>query len=471
MTFESTQNRWIWIGLGAAGIVLEALFLRMHSLYYLKNHAIGFIELALGAGVVYLLALYGFSRARTTRASTILLILSALVLRAPLWPMLPSLSDDLQRYRWEAKVQAHGWNPYAVAPQDPRLKALRDQYYEIIPGREIPAIYPPATELLFRAAWRVFPGPIAFKTPLAAADVLIVLLLAWIFWRDQSRDFRIAVYAWNPLVIVEFAGSGHNDVLALLGIVCGLALLKKWPTLASVPVALAAMAKVFPALLLPVWIRRAGWPGKKGWWAGALAAVAMLLALAPYWDALGMFRANMTYYEATWKNYHASLYTLIDWATGGTTKIPALVAAGVSWGLALWLAWKKAEPARAAYLVIGTILALGPNGYSWYFTWIIPLLCFFPNPAWLMLTVLQFLSYNVLIGYGVLGVFKFDPFLQWLVYTPFYVLLLAHWWWSRRGPAPLDASSAQTDPSDALAQSQISDVVRSSDATRMKVPR
>jgi hypothetical protein len=97
-------------------------------------------------------------------------------------------------------------------------------------------------------------------------------------------------------------------------------------------------------------------------------------------------------------------------------------------------------------------LAVGPNGYSWYFTWIVPLLCFFPNPAWLMVTVLQFLSYNVLIGYGILGVFKFDPFMQWLVYAPFYILLVAHWWWTRRRkpknemqflqPAEIGSSSA-----------------------------
>ena len=108
---------------------------------------------------------------------------------------------------------------------------------------------------------------------------------------------------------------------------------------------------------------------------------------------------------------------MIDWATAGKTKIPALVGVAASWGLAFWLAWKKAEPARAAFLLIGTILAFGPNGYSWYFTWIVPLLCFYPNPAWLMLTVLQFLSYNVLIGYGILAVFKFDPLMQWLVYA------------------------------------------------------
>ena len=433
MPSENNRNRWNTYWPLALGIAMEAAFLRMHSLYYLKNHAIGFIELALTAGVIYLIALYGFTRTKATRATTILLVFAAIAFRAPLWPMEPTLSDDLQRYRWEGKVQAEGLNPYAIAPNDPRLVGMRDRYYEVMPGRELPAIYPPATELLFRATWKIFSGPTAFKIPFALADVLVLLLVAWMFRRADDRNFRIAIYAWNPLVIVEFAGSGHNDVLALLGIVGGLALMKKRPALASVPVALGAMAKVFPAVLVPVWIRRAGWPEKRmGWWAAAFTGAAILLVLAPYWNALGMFRANLGYYEATWKNYHASLYTVVDWLTGGTTKIPALVGVCASWGLAFWLAWKKAEPARAAYLLIGTILAFGPNGYSWYFTWIVPLLCFFPNPAWLMLTVLQFLSYNVLIGYGILAIFKFDPLMQWLVYAPFYALLLVNWWMARK---------------------------------------
>lgn len=428
MTSETRTEKLKLTGLLAAGALLEALYLRMHSLYYLKNHAIAFIVLALGAGIVYLIALYGFEQTRSSRASFILLIFAALVFRATLWPMLPTLSDDLQRYRWDAKVQANGWNPYAVAPQDPRLANLRDHYYEIMPGRETPTIYPPATELFYRAVWKFFPGPIAFKVPFAAADVLVLLLLAWIFREEKDRDFRVAVYAWNPLVVVEFAASGHNDVLALLGIVAGLALVKKRPALASMSIALAAMAKVFPAVLLPVWIRRAGWPEKRsGWWATALAAAISLLLIVPYWNGREAIRANLTHYEANWKNNHASLYTIIDWMTGGGTRIPALVGAAVIAGLALWLAWKRAEPGRAAYLLIGISLAFWPNGYPWYFTWIVPLLCFFPNPAWLLLTVLQFLSYKVLIGYGILGQFKFDPLMQWLVYAPFYALLFGGW--------------------------------------------
>jgi hypothetical protein len=432
MDSKKQQDRFFWFTLIPAGLALELLFLRMHTVYYLKNHAVSFIELALAAGLVYLIALYGFARTHATRDRTILLIFLAIAFRAPLWTLPPTLSDDLQRYRWEGKVQAHGWNPYVIAPKDPRLAALRDGDWEVIPGREIPAIYPPVSELLFREDWKLFPGSVWFKIPFELADVLVICLLAWIFRADPDRNFRLAVYAWSPLVIVEFAGSSHNDVVAVLGIVGGLAMFKRWPYLSPIPVAVATMAKVFPAVLVPVWIRRLGWPrDRSAWWAAALAVFVAVLVLTPYWSGLYMFRANLTYYEATWKNYHASLYTVIDRLTGGGTKVPALVGVFASWGLAGWLAWKRAEPARAAYLLVGTILLFGPNGYSWYFTWIVPLLSFFPNPAWLMLTVLQFLSYNVLIGYGILGVFRFDPFFQWLVYAPFYCLLIGHWIWRR----------------------------------------
>jgi hypothetical protein len=71
-------------------MVLEAFFLRMHSLHCLKNHAIGFIELALAV-------LNGFAQTLATRAPTILLFFGAIAFRAPLWQMEPTHSDGLQR--------------------------------------------------------------------------------------------------------------------------------------------------------------------------------------------------------------------------------------------------------------------------------------------------------------------------------------------------------------------------------------
>jgi hypothetical protein len=215
---SENRSKTLQVGLVlGAGALLEACYLGMHHLYYLKNHAIAFIELGLAAGMVYLIALYGFGQTRTTRAALILLIFSGIVFRATMWPMEPTLSDDLQRYRWEAKVQAHGWNPYAIAPNDPRLADLHDKYYEVMPGKEIPAIYPPATQLVFRATWRFFPGPTAFKVPFAAADVFVLLILAWMFRKEQDALFRVAIYAWNPLVIVEFGGERAQRCVGAAG--------------------------------------------------------------------------------------------------------------------------------------------------------------------------------------------------------------------------------------------------------------
>ena len=60
----------------------------------------------------------------------------------------------------------------------------------------------------------------------------------------------------------------------------------------------------------------------------------------------------------------------------------------------------------------------------WYFTWIIPFLCFIPNPAWLLLTILQFLSYHVLIEYYALNTWHWRTEMVWLTYGPFYAMLL-----------------------------------------------
>ena len=69
MPSKTRTERLKLAGLLGAGVVLEALYLRMHSLYYLKNHAIAFIVLALAAGVASLIALYGFDHTRASRVA------------------------------------------------------------------------------------------------------------------------------------------------------------------------------------------------------------------------------------------------------------------------------------------------------------------------------------------------------------------------------------------------------------------
>ncbi len=175
----------------------------------------------------------------------------------------------------------------------------------------------------------------------------------------------------------------------------------------------------------------AGWLGDHfGWRSAFWAALLAAACVWPYRSAWPKILDVLAYYDARWQNYHASLYAVFAWFSG-SHDFAAGLGIGVVVGMALWLAARRADPVRAAYLLVGAILMLAPNGYSWYFTWIVPLLCFYPNPAWLLLTVLQFLSYNVLIGFQATGRWHFDPFFQWLTYGPFYALLLGQAVWEK----------------------------------------
>ena len=408
--------------LGGA-LALEGLFALIARLGDLKIAVVETIALALAAGIIYFIALYALEHSAKTRLALWMIVAGGVIFRLTLYSLAPSLSTDIQRYRWEGRVQNAGWNPYTIAPNDPRLAYLRDQGWAVMPGPETPAVYPPLSELIFRLDARYLPGIVAFKLPFVLADLLVLAILAKWLQAYPDGNYRLAIYAWNPLVIVEFGASGHNDALAIAATVAALALIKKRPGASTFTLTAGSLAKLFPITLLPLALRLSEWPRKlRGWIGFSGAAMVGVACIWPYRSAIAQFPPLFVRYQATWQNYNSSLYAVLLWFCGHA-EIAAGIGEGIVLGLAIWAAARKIDPLRAAFLIVGAILMFAPNTYSWYFTWIVPLLCFFPNPAWLLATILQFLSYKVLIEYQINGIWHFDPSFQWLTYAPFYALL------------------------------------------------
>jgi len=427
----------------AGALALEALFALMARSGELKVEVIETIALALAAGVVYFIALYVLEHSAKSRPAFWIILAAAVLFRLTLYSLTPSLSTDIQRYRWDGRVQNEGWNPYALAPNDPRLAYLRDPGWAVMPGPEIPSMYPPLSQLVFRAGARFLPGTVAFKLPFVLAELLVLAMLAKWLQSYADGNYRLAIYAWNPLVIVEFAASGHNDALAIAAMIAALAIIKKRPGASAITLTAGSLAKLFPVTLLPLALRLTGWPRKlRGWLAFGGAALLAGACVWPYRSALTQFPQIFVRYQAIWQDYNPSLYAVLLWFSGHA-ELAAGIGEGVVLGLAIWAAARKIEPLRAAYLIVGAILMLAPNTYSWYFTWIVPLLCFFPNSAWMLLTILQFLSYKVLIEYQINGIWHFDPYFQWLTYAPFYALLLGSALLNRRGQQALLASAQE----------------------------
>jgi hypothetical protein len=241
--------------------------------------------------------------------------------------------------------------------------------------------------------------------------------------------------------VVEFASSGHNDALAIAAVIATLLIIRRFPAMSTLTLTAGALSKAFPVVLLPLALFRAGWPRKlRGWLAATGCTVFAALCVWPFRAGWREFFQMLKYYQVVWRNYNSSIYPVLLWMSG-SHEAAAGIGEGVVLGLALWLAARRADPTRAAFLLIGTVLLFAPNGYSWYFTWIVPLLCFYPSAAWLLLTVLQFLSYKIFINYRALGDWQFDPFFQWMTYVPFYVLL--GWETLRREPHTRSVTTMQ----------------------------
>lgn len=70
---------------------------------------------------------------------------------------------------------------------------------------------------------------------------------------------------------------------------------------------------------------------------------------------------------------------------------------------------------------------LTPTLHPWYLTWIIPLLCFYFNRAWIILTGSIVFCYTVLIEFNRTGIWQEIHWLKLPEYLPFYLMLGFYW--------------------------------------------
>ena len=403
--------------LAAAAITLTAIFLWLTRTQPLDHNVPEVVALMLAAGALYLTSVYiVFHFDLRSRSALMIVLGAALLFRIILYPLPPSLSHDLYRYQWEGSIQLEGFNPYLHAPSAADVAHLRPPDYRLIPGRDVPAAYGPVVELVFRGA-ALFGGLAAFKLVSLLFDLLSLLFLVLLLRARGDPPARAIVYAWCPLVALEFAGQGHNDSLMMAFLLLGLLLLQTGKnSVAGIPLTAAILAKWTAGLLLPLAVRKAGWRV-----APAAIGTAVLLLL-PYHEAGAGLFSGLGIYAQQWRN-NAGLFGLIGWFTG-EDRIALGVAAGVTAGLALFLAWKKTDAVRAAYLIMAALLLLAPSVFPWYLTWLVPFLAFYPNPALLLWTVTVTLSYHIVIGYSTLGLWNYNARLTALQYVPVIGLLL-----------------------------------------------
>ncbi len=363
------------------------------------------------------------------------IVFFAAACRAVLVPQRPYLSSDVYRYVWDGRVQAAGINPYRYVPEAAELSGLRDA--KIFPNvnredRNWLSPYPPVAQIVFLGVTRIRPMSVtAFKAAMSSFDLITVFLLMLVLARSGIDPARAIIFAWHPLVIFESAHSGHLEAVYIAFL--ALALLA-WSgrkhALTGFALALAALVKFYPVLLLPAFLLAKrdtpaveitndsadpSWVAHDG--RAALSAffdkssLTMLgafiatvgLAYLPYLGAgrnlfgflsgyvveEGFIQSGSRYFAL------AALRELIPVPTVGFLVVVAVIfaAAALRWSLRNKLS--AVDVAQGATALIGLYLFITTPRYSWYYVWMIPFLCLAPRVGWLYLTCASALLYLV----------------------------------------------------------------------------
>ena len=389
-----------------------------------------YLVLYLAMGVTWLVASYYVVTApSSTRAHRRLVVLVAVVLRVPFLLTEPLLSDDIFRYVWDGRVQHAGINPYLYAPEEPELAFLRDGHERNFAGinnKDIPTVYPPFMQMAFFAATAVSTSVGWMKLFFVLADLALVLVLMQLLGTLGLNPVRALIYAWSPLVVVEVAGSGHNDALAVLCLMAALLAIvenRQSLTISMFLLTLSGMGKIVGFTLTPLWLRSLSPRALL-----VMPLVSVLLAL-PYASAGSLAFRGLTQYGLRWRG-NDGLFHILYYVTGSLDTAKIVIGAFLV-TMVLVLVAMKANPLRSSYLTLGAILLLTTTLHPWYLLWIAPFLAIYASPAWLYLSLSVALAYH--------SAYLATPGQPWedvvwvklLEYVPFFVLAIGSVWRER----------------------------------------
>jgi hypothetical protein len=413
----------------AALVVIGALMLILTAIGIELQRADAhdrFVMLELAQGAAYLAAVVVTWRIAASRRALIAILAFAAVMRVGVLISPPYLSDDINRYVWDGRVEAAGINPYRYIPVDPHLEALRDEtiFPNINRSNYAPTIYPPVAEYIFFISTRLGESVIAVKAMMVGFEIAAALLLLRLLARLGLPRERIIVYAWHPLVLWEFAGSGHIDAAVVFFLALALwARQRRAVWLAGSAVAAAALVKFFPAVVLPALYRRWDW---KMPIAVATTAVVAYLPFLGARDAVFGFLPMYLKEENLASGSGFFLWNIVSRVAPPLLAFGALpylvIASGAMASLALYVVLRnKTAGSWIVWVTVFAVVAMvfiSPH-YAWYFAWLVPLLCLEPRPSVLYLTVACPLLYFVPGGSDPTGIrIGYEA----AIYGPFAVL-------------------------------------------------
>ncbi len=372
----------------------EVCYLTLY--FFSRSNNGGYISIALSCFLLYGIALKGLSRDGETtnlRRYYGIILGSSLIFRATLFALPPFTSDDIYRYIWDGHVQAAGINPYRYAPNADELLFLREsQIHPFINHPHLPTIYPPLAQVCFLVAYYGGNGSVwGFKILSFFAETISCLLLITLLKELKILSpFRMLLYGWCPLLVLEFFTSGHVDVLGIPFLLLFiLSMVKAHQRVAALALAAAVLVKILPIILLPLIARQLGWRKMLDFM--LFFSLTIIVGYLPYasagWNVMGSLNTYLTHWS-----FNSSCFALLGWLSGSDQIAHQLAYLAI----AIWtitIAFTQRDLLAGICWTLTGVYLFSPTVFPWYLSWVVPVLAIFPLRALLVLLMLCSLSY------------------------------------------------------------------------------
>ncbi|MEW5956080.1 MAG: hypothetical protein AB1801_00025 [Chloroflexota bacterium] len=312
----------------------------------------------------------------------------------------PITANDLFRYVLRGRI----WAVYGASPMLTPPNAFPDDPYAAFAGEfgEWVSGYGPLWEILVQAPLRLgatgmVPGSISLKLVVLLFYLLCAVLIGW-FARLKTGSALAALtfFAWNPLVLMQGPGNGHNDLVFMALMVLGIILWQRrlwWAAVLALTLSALAKASALPIIPLfgvvllrnePTWSRRLVKAALAGL-IGLATAYLVYSALGPVLDTLTGVTDMLTTRRgfAIASGLRMVLREIIPWDVA--EALPRTTARYIFILFYLWLLlqlWRdRLNLLNATFLAYFSQLMLGSTFRIWYPLWLIPLAAFQLTPA------------------------------------------------------------------------------------------
>jgi len=320
------------------------------------------------ACILYLLAIRElFARPELPRRVVVMGLILAAAWHVAFLRLPPAADDDIHRYVWDGHLQRLGYNPYVVVASDPAFKMLHTPETRTLNNPNLPTPYPPVAELFFRAVAAIQESTFALKVAFAFCEVAIVFVLLDLLRGNHRGPHLVLTFAWNPLLAIEVAGSGHVDIVgAMLLVISVGALARRWRTVAAVAFGMAVAVKFLPIVLLPLYWKRVRLRD------ATLAAVVVALLYVPFLDHGRIPIGSLGTYVRTFR-FNGPMFAIFDRVAPPQLLVVLAVLAGLCAAVYAIRRTPERPPEMFAWPMAASLLC-APAVFPWYLLWLLPFL-------------------------------------------------------------------------------------------------